>query len=271
MSKMAPQNQKLKARIVAVASLKESDKAQMFALMQRYYDEVSREQFLKDLSKKDDVILLLNDAEQQIRGFSTLASVRLRHRGKIVYGIFSGDTVIEKDYWGQRTLGKAFLRYLLIKKLRRPLTPLYWLLITKGYKTYLMMANNFAEYYPRFDRPTPADKQEMLRSFYSLLYPDEYDAKKGVVMPASEACHLKAGIAPISETLLQTNPKIAFFQQINPNWQRGAELACLARMTLWMPLQYALNTFVVDRMLKPVRNLQAGLFHYTDAESEKDK
>ena len=80
-----------------------------------------------------------------------------------------------------------------------------------------------------------------------------------------------AGIAPISETLLQTNPKIAFFQQVNPHWQRGAELACLARMTLWMPLQYALKTFVVDRMLKPLRNLQAGWLHYTDAEREKDK
>jgi hypothetical protein len=270
MSKTAPQNRKLRARTVAIASLKESDKAQMFALMQCYYDEVSREQFLKDLAKKDDVILLLDDTEQ-IRGFSTLVLVRLRHRGKIVHGIFSGDTVIEKDYWGQRTLGKAFLRYLLMKKLRRPLTPLYWLLITKGYKTYLMMANNFAEYYPRFDRPMPPEKQELLRSFYSLLYPDEYDAEKGVIMPVSEACHLKAGIAPISDHLLQTNPKIAFFQQINPDWQQGAELACLARMTLWMPLQYAVKAFTVDRLLKPLRNLQAGLFRYADAEREKDK
>jgi len=256
---------------VRVAALTESDKAQMFALMKRYYDEVSREQFLIDLSKKDDVILLLDDSEGQIRGFSTLVSVRVRHQGKIVHGIFSGDTVIEKDYWGQRTLGKAFLRYLLKKKLRRPFAPLYWLLITKGYKTYLMMANNFAEYYPRFDRATPSEKQELLRSFYSQLYPDEYDAEKGIVTPASEACHLKAGIAPISEILLLTNPKIAFFQQINPDWQQGAELACLARMTLWMPLQYAVKAFVVDRLPKPFRNLQVGWFHYTGAEREKDK
>src|SRR5262249_49808313 len=113
MSKTAPQNRKLRARTVKVAALTEGDKVQMFALMQRYYDEVSREQFLKDLAKKDDVILLLDDSEQQIRGFSTLVSIRLRHRGKIVHGIFSGDTVIEKDYWGQRTLGKVFLRNLL--------------------------------------------------------------------------------------------------------------------------------------------------------------
>ena len=231
----------------------------MFALMQRYYDEVSREQFLKDLAEKDDVILLLDEVDQQIRGFSTLVCVSVRLGNKTAYGIFSGDTVIEKDYWGQRALGKAFLRYLFIKKMQRPLQPLYWLLITKGYKTYLMMANNFVEYYPRFDRPTPPDKQELMQEFYPQLYPEEYNADKGVVIPAREACHLKAGVSAISESLLQTNPKIAFFQQANPDWQKGEELTCLARMTLWMPLQYALKVFVIDRLLKPCRSFQSSL------------
>lgn len=259
MSKTTPQNRKLKARIVTFTALTENDKARMFELMQRYYDAVSHEQFLKDLMKKDDVILLLDEADQQICGFSTLVCISIQHRGKPTYGIFSGDTVIEKDYWGQRALGKAFLRYLFVKKVQRPHTPLYWLLITKGYKTYLMMANNFVEYYPRFDNPTPPDKQELMRIFYSQLYPDEYNTERGVVIPASEACHLKAGIAAISENLLHTNPKIAFFQQANPDWQKGAELACLARMTLWMPLQYALKTFVIDRLLKPFRSFQSSL------------
>src|SRR5262249_40033802 len=130
MSKAALQNRKLKARIVAVTTLAEREKARMFELMQMYYDAMSREQFLKDLAKKDDVILLLDETDQQIRGFSTLVCVGIQHRDKTACGIFSGDTVIEKNYWGQRALGKAFLRYLFAKKMQRPLQPLYWLLIT---------------------------------------------------------------------------------------------------------------------------------------------
>ena len=32
------------------------------------------------------------------------------------FGVFSGDTVVDRAFWGQRVLGKAFLRYLFIQK-----------------------------------------------------------------------------------------------------------------------------------------------------------
>jgi hypothetical protein len=245
-------NAKLKAQIVPARGLTLAHKVRMFELMQKYYEQVTREQFLKDLSKKHEVILLLDERDKQIQGFSTLMKLSIRQDGRESHAIFSGDTVIEKSVWGQRALGKAFLRYLFKEKLRRPLQPLYWLLITKGYKTYLMMANNFTEYYPRFDKPTPADKKALLDNFYSTLYASDYDAASGLIQPKGEACHLKTGVANISPSLIESNPKIAFFQSANPGWQQGFELACIAQMTLWMPLQYALKAFVVDRLMKPL-------------------
>lgn len=243
---------KLKARIVPARELTLAHKVRMFELMQRYYDQVSREQFLKDLIKKDAVILLFDERDKQIQGFSTLLKLTINQQGKIQQGIFSGDTVIEKSFWGQRTLGKAFLGYLFKEKLRQPFAPLYWLLITKGYKTYLMMANNFTEYYPRVDGKTPANKKALMDAFYLALYPNEYDAQAGLVRPEHSGGQLKAGIANISPALVETNRKIAFFQSKNPEWVQGVELACLARMTLWMPFQYAIKAFVVDWLWKPV-------------------
>ncbi len=227
----------------------------MFQLMQMYYDEVSHEQFLADLSKKSDVILLLDKTDSQIQGFSTLLCLRVHCLDRNVRGIFSGDTVVDKKYWGQRVLGKAFLRFLFTEKLRRPFDPLYWLLISKGYKTYLMMANNFSEYYPRFDKPTPARNQRLMDAFYSALYVNNYDANAGLIRPSKEAYKLKTGVASISSALVSTNPKIAFFQAANPDWQRGTELACLARMTLRMPFTYALKVLLVDRLIKPVSRM----------------
>src|SRR5215510_6978122 len=158
----------LTASLVSVANLRTEDKARMFALIQKYYNAVTEKTFQADLAQKDAVILLRDRGALQ--GFSTLVSLQMTLDHKKVYGIFSGDTVIEKQYWGQRALPKAFLRYLFREKLKRPFSPLYWLLITKGYKTYLMMANNFSEHFPRYEKPLPARVKPLMDAFYTALY-----------------------------------------------------------------------------------------------------
>jgi len=240
---------RLTASVVSVADLRTEDKARMFALMRKYYDAVTEEAFQADLARKDAVILLRDRGTLQ--GFSTLVSLQAALDHKTVYGIFSGDTVIEKRYWGQPALPKAFLRHLFREKLKRPFSPLYWLLITKGYKTYLMMANNFAEHFPRYERDTPADRKAIAEAFYLKLFPEYYDPATGLIRFPTDACRLKMGVAEISEELAASNPRIAFFEQANPEWRKGVELACLARMTLAMPLKYAVKAFMKIRMIRP--------------------
>lgn len=253
-SKIIPVSQ-LSAKIVQVTNLSNRDRERMFRLMTSYYDSINEAQFLADLSRKDSVILLRDSANDMICGFSTLLTVTANIEGKTVRAVFSGDTVIDKAYWGQRALGKAFLRYLLTGKLKRPFTPLYWLLITKGYKTYLMMANNFAEYYPRFDKAMPVETRAIMDAFYIALYAESYDPKTGLIDVPNDAGHLKSGVAGVSQVLIESNPKIAFFQRANPEWHRGVELACIARMTFLMPLKYALKSLVLDSLVKPVCRL----------------
>lgn len=227
----------------------------MFQLMESYYDSIDDAQFNADLSKKDSVIVLCDTSTDLICGFSTLVTITTQIEGRMLRAVFSGDTVIDKAYWGQRALGKAFLQYLFIEKLKHPFDPLYWLLISKGYKTYLMMANNFAEYYPRFDRATPVETKAVMDTFYTALYPDGYDPKSGLINMSCDMSHLKSGVAGISQPLIESNPKVAFFQKSNPEWQRGVELACIARMTFLMPLKYAIKSLLVDSLIKPVSQL----------------
>lgn len=245
---------RLSAAIVPVADLSKRDLERMFQLMVSYYDSVTEEQFVADLSKKDSVIVLRDSANDLICGFSTLVTITTVVEGRNLRGVFSGDTVIEKGYWGQRALGKAFLRYLFIEKLRRPFEPLYWLLISKGYKTYLMMANNFSEYYPRFDSETPVEAKKIMDAFYTELYSERYDSKTGLI-ETSGGSRLKSGVAEVSQSLTESNPKAAFFQRANPDWNRGVELACIARMTFLMPVKYALKTLIADYIIGQARNL----------------
>ncbi|MBX9765941.1 MAG: hypothetical protein K2X47_01605 [Bdellovibrionales bacterium] len=212
----------------------------MYQLMARYYENHTEEQFQKDLFEKDDVILLKDRRSGYLQGFSTLVHRQIKTTGQTVYGVFSGDTVIEQDYWNGTALGKVFLKYLALAKIKHPFTPLYWFLISKGYKTYLMMANNFAEYAPRFDKPTPAHFQDLMNAFYRERFGDHYDARSGLIRFEGATCKLKINVAAVTPDLM-SNPRIRFFSEKNPNWDRGDELACVAKMTFLMPLKYGIK------------------------------
>jgi len=236
---------KLQAFGYAVHDLKPAEIKTMFQLFAEYYANVSFEQFQQDLLAKDHVFVLKDKRSLEIKGFSTIVSLQTEVQGRQVRGLFSGDTVVHQDYWGQGALGVAFLRYLLLQKLRSPFEPLYWFLISKGYKTYLMMANNFKTHYPRYEAETPPEMAQLLQTFSETLYPGYYDAEKGIISFSQQRAQLKdclkADVTPISDDLLASNARIAYFARRNPRWQEGDELACVALMTFGMPLAYQLK------------------------------
>lgn len=216
----------------------------MFNVFTKYYNNVDFEVFKKDLADKDSVFLLKDSKTKDIKGFSTIKSINISYEGKDVRGVFSGDTVVEKEYWGQGTLGVAFLKYLFMEKLKKPFQPLYWYLISKGYKTYLLMANNFSVHYPRYEKTTPKKEQFFIDEFSRSIYGDHYDLERGVISfskveTVTKDC-LKESITPITEELL-TNKRINFFANKNPDWSNGDELSCLAEMTFSMPLYYQMK------------------------------
>jgi hypothetical protein len=227
----------MSGKVVARAALDEAQRRAMFGVFARYYEQISRAQFDHDLDGKDLVILLF-DGDGAIQGFSTIKHLEVRGAdGRLHRGLFSGDTVVAEAFWGQRVLGHLFLRHLFAQKLRHPFAPYWWMLISKGYKTYLLMANNFAEHYPRYERETPANKQEVLDAFAASLFAGAYRKETGLIDFQRSLGQLKAGVAPITADMLE-HPRIHFFNERNPTWSRGTELACIARMTWSMPVYY---------------------------------
>lgn len=249
-------SKKLTAVCVKISDLKAHEIQEMFKLMGDYYANVTHDQFKSDLLKKDYVFLMRDPSKPDIKGFSTIVSIDAqladkKHAGKSrsVRGCFSGDTVIHRDYWGNAALQVSFLKFLFMQKLKKPFSPLYWFLISKGYKTYLLMANNFGEHYPRYERTTPPEMQALLDTFALHLYPETYSRELGTISapPDQAKDRLKTEIAPICENLLATNPRVSFFVERNPGWKQGDELACIAEMTFMMPVKYQLK--VVQKRL----------------------
>jgi hypothetical protein len=228
------------AATVRVKKLSRLEIERMYELFSEYYQNHTRESFEHDLLEKNHVILLRDSQTSVLQGFSTLLRVTLLKSGKKIIGVYSGDTVIGREYWGSGALGIEFLKYLWKLNLRSAGTPVYWFLISKGYKTYLLMAKNFVTHYPRIESETPTEYRQLMDEFYGKKFGSNYDPASGVIRFNGVACALKDQVADITPELLK-EPRIDFFQRRNPGWMKGDELACVARMTFWMPFKYALK------------------------------
>lgn len=226
---------RLSGRVVPVAEVDEATLRAMYALFARYYDCTSWEAFAADFREKDRVILL---EDGEVRGFSTLREVRVEVDGREHVGMYSGDTVLDRPYWGSRVLGRVFLWHLFVRRLRHLGRPFWWVLITKGYKTYLMMANNFPTYHPAPGAPMPDGARRVRDAFGERLFGRHYRPERGLVVFDTSRGQLKPGVADPADGLRAQDPKVAFFEAANPTWRQGTELLCLAPMTLDMPFRY---------------------------------
>ena len=162
-------------------------------------------------------------------GFSTLRVAEERMESRTVEIVFSGDTVIHPDYWGQKTLQLHFARFLLQRKLRHPGRPLLWLLLSAGYKTYLLVVNHFPRTLPRHDWQSPPERQSFLRELCTRWFGEQYDAERGTVCFSGAHYRVRDGVSPIDREAA-AHPHIAFFARHNPRHVEGEELVCLAEV-----------------------------------------
>lgn len=248
----------LVAEVVAVSALEASAREAMWQVFARYYAEVDRARFERDLDKKDDVILLIDGGDRSIQGFSTLEIYRRAEDGRNVIAVFSGDTIIDEAYWGQKALHRTFVRYVVMLKLRNPTVPVYWFLISKGYKTYLLLSRNFTTYWPRHDRETPRWEQGLLDFLANDKYPDDYVPEAGVLRFAECEGRLKGGVAPIAPSLLD-HPDIKFFLRSNPGHALGEELCCLGKVDagLWLNFTKRLVEKTAHKSMRAARRIWA--------------
>jgi hypothetical protein len=203
----------------------------MHALFEANYAYSPLSTFISDLQKKDGVFVVRKKSNQEIVGFSTLGIYEFKLGGKKAKGLFSGDTILERAYWGSRTLQTAFALKLFIEAVKAPLTPQYWLLISKGYKTYLLLSKNFPDYYPKRGEHNPA-MQALVSEYCEAMFPGKLDAAKMVLDFGDGANCLKGHVAEITPELRAKEPDVRFFEERNPDWQRGTELPCIAAADL---------------------------------------
>lgn len=194
----------------------------MWALFAASYDGAKRSDFDRDLDEKHHVIVL-KDVERRVMGFSTLLAIE--EDGQWC-AVFSGDTIVAPGFWGQTALQRAFIWYLMAQRLKRGL-PVYWFLITKGYRTYLLLTRYFPTHWPRHDAPTPALEASLLDTLCRRKFADAWDPATGLLRFTGDVCRLAEDLADVPARMSK-DLDVAFFLAKNPRWREGDELCCLA-------------------------------------------
>ena len=230
----------LSTRIRRADELTESDIACMYALYSAYYDEVSEAAFVRDLRCKQYVIQLLS--EQHLRGFSTIALMNDSVEGQPVRAIFSGDTIIHHDAWGEQSLATAFCEFAGRTCAVNPTVPLYWFLISKGHRTYRYLRSFAKKYYPHHSLHTPPEIQATLNALASQRFGSNYDPLTGLVTFSQPAGRLKPEWDGM-RAHLTARPEVRFFVERNPGYFRGDELACITELSSANLRSFALRGF----------------------------
>jgi hypothetical protein len=221
---------RLAARLVNAAQVTPSQRNEMFILMERHYANVHRQVFETDLAEKCWVILVSEPLTDRLCGFSTQKLLDVAVEGRRVKALFSGDTIISREHWGDRALSHVWGRLALSLMDTYPESELYWFLLSKGYKTYRFLPVFFHEFYPRHHAATPAWARAVLDAIGRASYPEQYDATAGVVRASAWQYRLHEGLAEVTPERLK-DPHVRFFHDRNPGHARGEELCCLAPLT----------------------------------------
>jgi hypothetical protein len=228
---------RLHGRVLARQTLDTRTRNAMFSLLAAHFVGVDRTTFNRDLEDKSCAILLEDDAGD-LRGFSTMVVYESRAAGTPVSVVYSGDTIVDRAWWGSPALARTWVRA--VRQLAPENEPrdVYWLLLTSGFRTYRFLPVFFREFYPRFDAVTPPRDATLLDVLAGERFGQQYDAASGVVrfvhpqilapdlvtLPRHRMTRKNTEHGPVPD------PHIAFFLERNPGFVRGDELVCLTRI-----------------------------------------
>jgi hypothetical protein len=101
-------------------------------------------------------------------------------------------------------------------------------MMASTYKSYVLMAHNFAEYWPNRRGPTPARERALLDVAMRQLGGSDWDPQAGVVRRYGTLRYLEGVIGDDDD---RGDPDVAFYGALNSRQPEGDSLACLAPLS----------------------------------------
>ncbi len=221
---------KVKGKFIQPQMVSKKEEREMFAILDKYFGNVSLEEFRKDLYSKEYVIILYSETDNKIAGFSTQKVFSSLIEDEEVTVVYSGDTIIDQKYWGTRELPIAFWKMTRHIKQKNPQKRIFWMLISKGVRTYRFLPVFCHIFYPSYKYPTPLKYVNFMHDIGKKVFPERYDIETGLIVSSGKHQFLKEKFHPPIKR--NNNPHEKFFYEKNPNFINGDELLCITEMEI---------------------------------------
>ena len=220
----------LEYRLVRPGSIGPDDLDRMYALMNENYDCIERDGFEADLRKKQLAGLLV-DENRVIQGFSTF-SINPGGCGTLQYNVlFSGDTIISVGFRGTQELVRGWCQTVGGILASDPGKPLYWLLISKGDRTYMYLPLFFRQYTPAFEESREsAALRGIADACARKVFGDDWSPERGTLRFPESRGQMKPDLVEGTWSRKE-NPHVGYFLSKNPGFAQGDELVCLAEIS----------------------------------------
>jgi hypothetical protein len=213
----------------AIRDCTDDDRRSCFTLLEQCFLGVTWGEFVRDFEAKDVVMVLRDAATGAIGGFSTLVRLELDVEGTSVPIVFSGDTAVLPEFRTSLRLGHELSRFFAETPELTPGRTPYYVLISKGWRTYRILPFFFRSFFPCADAAMPAQEQRIRDAFGTVRYPDQYDAGAGVLRMGADAPRVRPD--GLDAAPPPGDEHAAFFVAANPTYLAGDELVCVARLT----------------------------------------
>lgn len=209
--------------VVAVEQLDAATRDAMQRLYSSCYGGSSPDLFFSDLDEKDEALLLYDGTV--LVGFTTYHFYRKTVGSETINIVYSGDTVVDPDYWGQQTLAFAWIKRMGAYKRLHSSEPLYWFLLVKGHRTFRYLPAFSKVFYPHWDGR--GDELKVLADqLASEKFGAHYNPESGVVEFPESRGHLKSEIA-LPKDREVARDEVDYFIRRNPDYRAGHELVCI--------------------------------------------
>ncbi len=151
--------------------------------------------------------------------------------------------VIDPALRGQNLIQRAGFRSFVKYRLRHPSMRLYWLFGASTYKSYLLLARNFRDYWPRRGHAWPERERALVHDVMARAGGPGWDPSAGVIRRQGVSRYHE-GVVDDDPAAL-ADPDVAFYAAANPGQAEGDTLLCICPLDL--PNWLAIARRVVSR------------------------
>lgn len=215
-------------QLVATAALDAAARAELFEFCDRFSSR-HRHRFEAQLAKDDTVFLVRARITGHLVGFGTLSVYEVQHQGETATVIYTGWTMISHEFRRHGVIQRVGFAEFLRQRLRHPRRSIYWMMTSSTLNSYLVMARNFHDSFPRAGRTLSARERDFVEQVLQRNG-SAWNPATGVIERGGASFYREGRVD--QGGVDASDPDIAFYIGANPGQADGDSLVCLAPLTL---------------------------------------